>query len=274
MNVDEVGDNIDLLENIDSYDMQNILFDTLSIEDWVTIQNIQSSFVSAFHSPSSECTDDLDLSDRASALISWSQVADKLVLRFINFFRQIGEFESLDADDRLILIKYNLLPLFPVCKTYNYNPTHDCCSNGQGIEAEKSRRFFKLIGEPYGFRDTFVNLVVFFVEITEQDPILLSLLLIILLFSQGLSMNEDEPSLKDPLTVTRAQSHYTQILWNYMVNKEGEIQACKHFTQILTGIFRLQSVTKTTRDFFRVQFMSSNIMDRIAPLMQTVLHIC
>jgi hypothetical protein len=116
-------------------------------------------------------------------------------------------------------------------------------------------------------------LVVSLVKITEQDPMLLSLLLTVLLFTQGLSMSEDEPPLKDSLAVNRAQAHYTKLLWNYLVNKWDEIQACRLFTQLVTIIFRIQSATKTVREFYRVQYMTSNTLDRIAPLMQTVLHI-
>ncbi len=51
-------------------------------------------------------------SDRASALISWSHFVNQMSLHFISFFRQIDEFKGLHADDRFILIKYNLLPVF------------------------------------------------------------------------------------------------------------------------------------------------------------------
>ncbi|CAF0944999.1 unnamed protein product [Adineta steineri] len=64
----------------------------------------------------------------------------------------------------------------------------------------------------YGIRDIFVNLIHSLVKITEQDPIFLSFLLTILLFSQGLSMNENEPSLKDSLIVNQFQSYYIELL--------------------------------------------------------------
>jgi hypothetical protein len=97
--------------------------------------------------------------------------------------------------------------------------------------------------------------------------------MVILIFTQGLSMNEDEPPLNDSLAVHRAQLHYTTLLWNYLINKRGEIQANKHFIQLINAIFRIQSETKTFQNFFRVQMMSSATVDQIAPLMQTVLHI-
>jgi hypothetical protein len=86
-------------------------------------------------------------------------------------------------------------------------------------------------------------------------------------------MDEEEPLLNDSLAVHRAQCYYTKVLWNYLISKEGEVQACRHFTQLLAVIFRVQSATKASRDFFRRQLMISNTVDKIAPLMQTVMHI-
>lgn len=268
MDLDKVEDNFILDESID-----DTVLDKLSIEDWVTIQSVQSSFVSYLRHTNANCPKFGDFFDRDSALVTWLEFANQLALRFINFFRRIGEFEALHADDRLILIKYNLLPLFPISKCYNYNPNNDCMSSENSEEAEKHRRFFTLFGASNAVRESFINLILSLVKITEQDPVLLSLLLVILLFSQGLSMSDDEPPLKDPLAVTRAQSHYIEVLWNYMVNKQGETKTCKWFTQLLNMILLIQSAGKRTREFFSDQLKTSNSVDKIGPLMQSVLHI-
>jgi hypothetical protein len=86
-------------------------------------------------------------------------------------------------------------------------------------------------------------------------------------------MNEDEPFLKDPLAVSRAQFRYTTLLWNYLINKRGEVKAIKQFIQLMNTIFLIQSETKTFQNLFRVQMTSSSTVDQIAPLLQTVLHI-
>ncbi|CAF1471881.1 unnamed protein product [Adineta steineri] len=72
-------------------------------------------------------------------------------------------------------------------------------------------------------------------------------------FTPGLSMNIEEPLLKDPLAVHRAQNNYTQLLWNYLISKQGEIQACKHFTQLLSAMFQIRSVSKTLKNLFAVK---------------------
>jgi hypothetical protein len=259
-------------ESTNSNQTNDTLLEMLSAKDLVAIQSMRSSFVSIFQDHNIQCSC-IDVSNRISALISWSEFVSRSTLHFINFFRQINEFENLHTDDRFILIKYNLFSLFLISKCFYYKSVNDCCSNDNNEAAEKHRRFFMLCGDSYGIRDTFINLVLSLVKVTEQDPTLLSLLLPILIFSQGLSMSEDEPILKDSLAVNRAQSYYTKLLWIYLVTKQGEVQACRHFIQLLTVIIRIQSVGKRIREFFCIQSMTSGTMNQIAPLMQTALLI-
>jgi hypothetical protein len=273
MDLDQVDDNDILHNNTELNEINDLFFETLSIEDWMVIQNTKSSFVSAFQRSVTRDTNLIDLSSRDSALITWSEVANQNALRNINFFRQIEEFEGLNSEDRFILIKYNLLPVIAISKCYSYKQTHDFYSYHESEEDEKHRQVFILWSGSSHICDAFMNLVFSLVQITEQDPILLSLLSTILIFCPCLSMNEDEPPLKDSLAVDRAQSHYTKLFWNYLVNKCGEVQACKNFSQLLTIIFRMQLAAKNIREFFRDQFTTLNTVDKIAPLMQTVLHI-
>jgi hypothetical protein len=86
-------------------------------------------------------------------------------------------------------------------------------------------------------------------------------------------MTVDESIFKDSLAVNRAQNNSTKILRNYLISKTGEIQANRSFNQLLTTIFRIRSATKRTRDFLQDQFMTTDTVTRIAPLMQTFLHI-
>jgi hypothetical protein len=270
--MDMDNDNNVLHETIDSNVMGETLFETLSVKDWITIQCLRSSFLSMFENGNIQCPFS-DSTDRVSGLISWSQMANQVALCFIDFFRQIDEFKDLHDDDRFILIKYNLLPLFPVNKCFKYRSINDCCSLDDNEQARRNFRFFMLCDESTDIREKFINLVRSLAEITEQDPAILSLMLIILIFSQGLSLNEDEPPLKDPLAVNRAQFHYTELLWQYLINKWGEMEASKRFTHLFFIIIRMQSTAKISREFFRVQIMKTQAVDRIAPLIQSVLHI-
>ena len=83
----------------------------LALNDWILIQKIESLFVSIFQIKRDETTSNVDLSDRQSALLTWSQFANEVSMRSINFFRQIEQFENLSSDDRFTLIKYNLFSI-------------------------------------------------------------------------------------------------------------------------------------------------------------------
>jgi hypothetical protein len=269
MDIEKEDDNIILDNSTDPNEMEDI---SLTAENWTTIQNIRSSFLSIFENDI-ENYSSFDATDHTSALIFWTKVTSQTVLRFISFFRQIDEFEGLHADDRFILIKYNLFPIFPISKCYHYRPMNNSPSYKENEKVMRDHRFYTLLFEPNDIRDIFSNLVVSLIELTERDPVLLSLLLTILIFTQGLSMNEDEPALKDSLAVARAQLHYTRLFWNYMVNKEGETETCKKFTKLLTLIFEIQLAIKMFRDYFRTHLASPSTVEQIEPLMQTVMHI-
>ncbi|UJR19437.1 hypothetical protein I4U23_022567 [Adineta vaga] len=254
---------------------QNILMKTLSVTECVTIESVRLSFSSMFQVDTASCAR-IDVSNRASALISWSYLIHEIALCFINFFRQTNEFKCLNDDDRFILIKFNIFPLFILSKCFNYKPFNDCCSRQNCKEVEKLRRFFMLCGAENDFRDVFASLIRSLIDVTEQDLVLISILSIILIYSHGSLFDDNEPLLKDPLAVYRAHTHYTELLWNYLLNKFGEFQACKRFSQLLTVIFRCQSMTRRMRDFYRIQYIqdkTSGAMNSIAPLAETVLLI-
>ncbi|CAF1377768.1 unnamed protein product [Rotaria sordida] len=258
---------------IDSKIISDTLFSQLSVEDWITIQNIQSSFKFFCEIPLEENSSLMDLSDHTSALISWSYVGSKNAMCFINFFRHMKQFEELNNDDRFILIKYNLFSIFLSSKGYYYKRTS--CNYSAKVwqkEDENNRRFLSLCDSSSYDLNKFEDLTKCLIELTERDPIIISLLSTILMFSPGISMNENEPLLKDSLTINRIQCYFTKILWNYLLDKLDELQAYKYFIQLFILILKIQLRTKELRQFFQHQYSITNTKDKVAPLMQTILH--
>lgn len=259
-------------DDIDSNEIQISTSENLSIEDWSDIEHIQLIYSSIFENENLSYVK-FDTSDRISALISWSEFASQKALKLIDFFKQIDEFEKLNSDDRFILIKYNLLPLYLLQKCLRFNLLTGTFVNIKDEDRLKRRQFFRLCSGTSGIRESFLNLMKSLSIVTEQDSILINLLLIILLFSKGLSMNEDEPLLNDMLTVNQAQSHYIKLTWNYLIYKKGQEKTTKQFIKLLTEISRIQSTTRQFKEFFRLEFQSTDTLDRLAPLMYAVLNI-
>ncbi|UJR13069.1 hypothetical protein I4U23_000093 [Adineta vaga] len=279
--ISEVTENINLNENnhlldttddIDLDEMENISWDILSIEDWLIIESVRCSFLTNFGFEAGLSLN-IDAEDTSFALLELSQFSHAITLRFINFFREIDEFNNLDIDDRFILIKYNIHLVSMIWKCFYYKTINNQYSNENDQHIIKRRHFFALCGVSEDIQHNMYNLVLLLVKLTEQDSGTLSLLTIILIFSHGISMNDDETPLKDSAAVYQAQAHYTDLFWKHLNSKYGESQAVQYFTQLLTLIFRMQSICKQLREIYRTQYISFNLVDKMVPLLQTTLDI-
>jgi hypothetical protein len=244
----------------------------LSIDDWSDIEHIRSSYLSIFENVNISFGS-YEAPDRVSAIISWSEVVSERSIKLINFFRQIEEFENLNSDDRFILIKYNIFPLYIIQRSSYFDRSTGTFINGSNVDPLKRRQFFSLMYGTSGIRENFKSLMFSLSSVTEQDPTLMYLLIIILLFSKGLSMSEDEPQLNDQLSVNRAQFHYIRLTWNYLLYKQGERKTSQQFIKLMGEIEKLQSYTKAIRKYFHTQNQSTDVLERLAPLMQTVFNI-
>lgn len=277
MNANKVDDNLVIQESNNLNEIENTLLETLSVEESFVIEKVRSAFVLVFQHDPSQCSF-AHITDHISALITWSQIGNQLALQFISFFRHIEEFEKLHPDDRFILIKYNLFSLFPLYKCFNSHLLIDWNllkgnEEEENVDEEQNNHDCSFNNTSSKLQPLFFTLLRTLVELAEEDPIFLPFLLVIFVFSQSLSMCEDDISLNDPLAVARAQSYYIQILWSYMKIKRGETKTNKQFIQLLTTIFQIQSAEKRIRDHIRAKLTWTNSLNIIGPLMQTVLHV-
>lgn len=247
----------------------------LSIEDWLIIENIRSSYLLIFENrPNPNGL--FESSDRVSALINWSQFASERAIKLINFLRQIDLFENLNPNDKFILIKYNLLSLYLIQKSVNYDPLTRTFGGNRFINNEdllKRRQFWQLCYGASGIREDLKDLIHSFTIAMENDSKLIYLILIVLIFSKGLSMNEHEPILTENFNVFKSQCFYLELLWNYLISKEGEFKAIKQLIKIIEQIHRVQSYTIHYRNYFQTIVPTHKALEHFAPLMQSVLDI-
>jgi hypothetical protein len=212
------------------------------------------------------------LNDRISLVAEMTQSQSNDILKLINVFRRINEFNALHDDDRFILIKYNLFSLYLLRKCLDFDPVNQTFFETSD-DLNTTCRFFSISPGSEEKSVYFTQWINSMCQITEQDKTLVQLLLVVLLFSKGMSMIDDEPFLHDSMAANRAQIHYTNLIWNLFINKWGYERAVNHFIQLLNLIFRLQTMTKLFRSFLKDQIAKPDTIDHIAPLMQTVLHI-
>ena len=257
-------------ERINSNEIANVSSKSLHIEDWLAIQVIESSYLLAFQQP--PLPSPHDFSDRKSFIGYWSKVRDEGTLQLIAFLRQIKEFEALGEDDRLTLIKYNLIPIGALHKCFVFNREAGAVWDLPNVDTKMYRQFTTMFDEDNSFSEAATDLCFSIIKTIEEDFTLLRLLVITLLFSKGLSMVENEPQLIDPLAAHRAESYYTRLIWNYLLDKQGEQKTIRQFTQLLRLIFRIQSTSKYLRDYLCMLFNVPSKADFLTPLMKAILH--
>jgi hypothetical protein len=108
------------------------------------------------------------------------------------------------------------------------------------------------------------------VNLINKNPIATQLLMLIMIFSKGLSADEDqEPILNDEKSVFNAQSKYTDLLFRYLM--EGSSFDVVTMTMIhLTE--QLLKIQKVSRDF--QQYVKNKVdITYINPLMKSLLHL-
>lgn len=242
--------------------------------EFLIIQNIQSAFLSVFDNDCTEYNELVSLrSQDLSDLIKCLQFNSAIALRLIKFYRSIDHFENLDCNDRFTLIKYNILVLLSILSRFRRKSLTQSPLSSQQHEQEIKQQIYMLCNRSDSMYEIIIDLTIHLNDIIQSDDILLCLILIIFLFSKGLSMHEYEPSLHDSLSVHQAQLYYTEILWNYLISKQNEVNTCKYFTKMITVMFRTQIEMLKYKDFLRTEMMTLNTVDEIAPLMPTILHI-
>ena len=265
-------DHLTVDENTDIKELEEILFETLSVEDWLAVENVRAAFLSVFQKFRMNYSS-VNLSNPSSSLITWSHCFNEVALRFIEFYRLIDEFEQINADDRFTLIKYNLFSIYAISECFNFESDENYCLYNENEIPQQHLQTLALWEAPESMGESVLKILVLLLRLSDGDPTFLILLMIILIFTQGLSMNEREPSLNNSLSVSQAQIRYTTLLWNYLVNKRGEVKATEQLIQLMNIILLIQSETKKFQDLFRLQISASDNVDQISPLLQSILHI-
>ena len=108
------------------------------------------------------------------------------------------------------------------------------------------------------------------VQLIARDPIFVELLMLIMIFSKGLSADDDqEPVLLDHPRVFRAQAKYTDLLFRYLLEKSSFDQVIDKMTRITVLLLKIQRVS---RDF--QHYLKSEVdLSQVNPLMKSLLHL-
>ncbi|CAF1128226.1 unnamed protein product, partial [Didymodactylos carnosus] len=205
------NDLIDLIDFGESYFQISQQSSCLSLTDMMKIDNIQASYSQRIQLAALSglpCDPRL----KVTSFYQLLNIKSVILIRLMSYFKQIPEFQALNVDDKVTLIKYNLIPLLPLNLILSYNPDTETFIETDTDYPIDSRICLKFHGtemyiETKQILDSLWN-------IASYDHTIIKLALIILIFSKGFSPLSylPEPYLKDALQVYHAQNFYVELL--------------------------------------------------------------
>jgi hypothetical protein len=211
-------------------------------------------------------------SKRATSLLQHLNSRSVPAMRLLTFFKQIPEFSQLDVDDKVTLIKYNLMPLVILNSTLSYRVETD-----QVVEADFDVPWNATILRTIHGNEIYMRIKKIFesfVRIALYDQRIIQLALIALILTKGFSSDMDvsEPILNDGMAVYRAQNYYTELLWKYMETMHGSDIATHVFNELVVHFISWQTVENELRNNLR-SVLSPTDVNELLPIMKSLLHI-
>ena len=190
--------------------------------------------------------------------------------RLITYFKLIPEFSALNEYDKLILIKYNTFTLIFIRLALNYDQstdsyhernTDDCVFSGKDLI-----QCFSLDQYMQSTR-----CIVRLLDGSQNDHLIIQILLVIMLFSKGSSMctyiDEAEPIVQDILCIHRAQNTFVDLLWKYCESKFGFTKTINIWLRLVTTAIEVHSQAYNIRkDYIKNELVA----DQLVPLMKSV----
>jgi hypothetical protein len=193
------------------------------------------------------------------------------VMRLLSFFKQIPEFNQLNVDDKVTLIKYNLMTVLGINCTLSYNTETD-----QIIETDSdlpwNTQYFQIL---HGYNMCMQSKKIFgsLLHIAKYDQKIIQLILISLILAKGFSTSDaHEPALNDNMAVYRAQSYYIELLWKYMETVHGSEKTIHLFSELIVHVISWQTIQEEMRNNI-MRTLSPTDVNELLPIMKSVLRI-
>ncbi|CAM4934992.1 unnamed protein product [Rotaria socialis] len=162
-------------------------------------------------------------------------------LRLISFYKRLYDFDVLNEIDKVNLIKTNLHYILFFHASLKYDPIHD-------VYHEENTNDKPLYGvhirEAYGV-DTYVRctkLIRSLYSIVQMDKHIMQVVLVIFLFSKGLSVmrKSNEPLVNNYQQIFQIQNKYAEQLWLFIEKNYGNVQAVRIFSSLITKCLLIQ----------------------------------
>ncbi|CAF1323504.1 unnamed protein product [Adineta ricciae] len=194
------------------------------------------------------------------------------VMRLLSFFKQIPEFNQLDVNDRVTLIKYNLNTLLGInCALWYKKETHELIEDDADVPS--NMQFYQIL---HGYKTCLESRKIFLslLHLASYDRKIIQLILIILLLTKGFSITNpsDEQIFNDGTSVDQLHNYYTELLWKYMETMHGYAKAVNLFSELLAHITSWQIIHEEMRNNI-LRTLSPDDTNELLPIMKSILRV-
>jgi hypothetical protein len=189
-------------------------------------------------------------------------------MRLITYIKQINEFQQLDKQEQVYLVKLNLLTICFFHSIFIYDPRRDSYHEQDTTDPLFSGKDWnKTLNKQ--FHSEMKQLRIDLLEIFQMDDIIIKLFFLILLFSQQVSLNQSSQcSLSDinSLNIFKAQNVFTNLVYQYCLHQYGSSKAPVLFTRYINKIMKIQQLVD------EIKYTIHNYIDitQLSPLIQSL----
>jgi hypothetical protein len=185
-------------------------------------------------------------------------------INVVSYFKHIPEFQNLNLDDQVLLIKQNIRLLIPL----NYAIFR------ASANSKFRRAHIQTIGckDNINIHDMLRSLAESFIGFVTYDPLIIKLLMIVLFFTTNSLTTRsiyDPAQYKQLDNIKQIQSSYVELLWLYMIEKYGEEDAIHLFTKMIAKYLNIQIIIDQVDSIIQV----NNDIQNIDSLMKTMLQL-
>jgi len=192
--------------------------------------------------------------------------------RLLAFFKQIPEFNQVKIDDKMILIKYNLMHVIVLNNAASFQSVPNKLPQIDGDVPWNIHLLERVHGQ--SILPDLQRIFRPIVEIARADMKIFPMVFIVFILLKGLSAGEGvpEPILEDGISVYRAQNIFTELLWKYLETNHGSHAATRIMSTIVTKFMSWQVYYLKMRSNVN-QLVSVTDENRLLPLMKSIFHI-
>ncbi|CAF3344413.1 unnamed protein product [Rotaria sp. Silwood1] len=191
-------------------------------------------------------------------------------IRLITFMKKIPEFDLFNPEDRVTLVKHNLLAVVFMHVVLLYNPLADSYHEHDTEDPIfQGKDWIEILGEEFYHEVT--DVATKLIEIFQYDRVIVKIFLLLILFTKGFCGYDiaHEPSLKNYLIVFNTQNLYLESLYKYCLHHYGIRKTITLFSRSLNQILAIQRLAVHLKDFVHNHINAS----QLSPLMQSVLQL-